>query len=118
MIISNESRIAKTSVVSNFRKPRQYAASISIRHKDMHLVDPITVSMKKWLKDCSEIDTCLPFFAGLASLDNHACNIGILVGLCLFYELLIKKAKTSNCALADIEFNASSELHCGMTALE
>ena len=85
MIISNESRIAKSYVVTNFKKPRQYVASISIRHKDMGLVEPITAGMKKCLEDCTDIEHNLPYFVGLTSLDNHACNLSILVGL----ELII-----------------------------
>ena len=81
MIISNESRINRSGVVSNFKKPRQFVASISIRHRDMLLVEPITVSMKTWLDNSKDIDHSLPFFVGLSSLDNHSCNLGILVSL-------------------------------------
>ena len=79
MIISNESRINRSGVVSNFKKPRQYVASIAIRHKDMLLVDPITAAMKSYLDNSKDIDHGLPYFVGLSGLDNHSCNLGILV---------------------------------------
>ena len=79
MIISNESRIVRSGVVSNFKKPRQYVATISIRHKDMLLVDGITASMKSWLETSVDIHHDLPTFVGLSSLDNHSCNISVLV---------------------------------------
>ena len=83
MIISNESRISKSKVMSNFRKPRQYLATISIRHKDMLLVDSVTGSMKRWLETSKDIDQTLPNFVGLGSLDNHSCNLSIMVSLSL-----------------------------------
>lgn len=80
MIISNESRINKSYVVSNFRKPRQYVASISVRHSDMHAVEKIVSQMKAWLDASPGIEKSLPCFVGLASLDNQACNLTVLVG--------------------------------------
>lgn len=79
MIISNESRISKSKVMSNFRKPRQYIATIAIRHKDMLLVDAVTGGMKRWLETSKDIDQTLPNFVGLSSLDNHSCNLNIMV---------------------------------------
>lgn len=79
MIISNESRITKSKVMSNFRKPRQYVATISIRHKDMLLVESVTGGMKKWLETSKDIDQTLPNFVGLNSLDNHSCNLSVMV---------------------------------------
>jgi hypothetical protein len=81
MIISNESRISKSYVVSNFRKARQYLASISVRYSDMGSVEGIAADMKAWLDASSGVDRSLPLFVGLASLDNHACNLTVLVGL-------------------------------------
>ena len=88
MIITNESRIQKTYVVSNFRKPRQYLASISVRHSDMKAVGSITAAMQQWLKECPGIDHNLPFFVGLASLDNQACNLTVLVSFLLLAAAL------------------------------
>ena len=79
MIISNESRINKSYVISQFRKPRQYLANISIRHADMGAVEKITSEMKAWLDKSTGIEKSLPYFVSLASLDQHACNLSILV---------------------------------------
>lgn len=65
--------------MSNFRKPRQYVATISIRHKDMLLVESVTGGMKKWLETSKDIDQTLPNFVGLNSLDNHSCNLSVMV---------------------------------------
>ena len=86
MIITNESRIHKSYVVANFRKPRQYAASISVRHQDMKAVGAITADMQKWMRESSGIDQGLPCFVGLASLDNQACNLTVLVTP--FYQIV------------------------------
>lgn len=79
MIISNESRISRSYVVSNFRKPRQYLASVAVRYEDMDAVEGIVGAARSWLEESRHIDGSLPLFVGLASLDNHACNISIVV---------------------------------------
>lgn len=81
MIISNESRIGRSYVVSSFRKARQYLTTLSVRYKDMLAVEDIVSDMRAWLVASPGVDSSLPLFVGLGSLDNHACNITLLVRL-------------------------------------
>ena len=45
----------------------------------MHVVEPVVAAMKAWLEASDGVDKRLPLSVGLASLDNHACNLTIVV---------------------------------------
>ena len=52
-----------------------------MRYSDIGSVEGIAADMRAWLDASPGVDRSLPLFVGLASLDNHACNLTVLVHL-------------------------------------
>ncbi|KAK9807577.1 hypothetical protein WJX72_003191 [[Myrmecia] bisecta] len=79
MIISNESRIMKSRVVTNFNKARQYGFTLSLRYQDFDRVEGVVKALRAHLDTTEGLDKRLPLFVGFSSMDNFACNIAVLV---------------------------------------
>lgn len=43
------------------------------------MVEPVVAAMKAWLEASEGVDKRLPLSVSLASLDNHACNLTVVV---------------------------------------
>ena len=78
-IISNESRIARTKVITNFNKPRQMQFTFQVRFEDFSKVEPICSDMKDHLLNTEGIHRQLPMWVGFVGVEGHACNIYTIV---------------------------------------
>ncbi|KAK9823616.1 hypothetical protein WJX72_004258 [[Myrmecia] bisecta] len=77
MIISNESRLGSSTVVTNFKDPRQYSTTVGLRYEDIKKVPAIIADLKAWLADNPGVNKKLGYGAALSSLGDYAVNIGI-----------------------------------------
>jgi len=54
-------------------------ALLQVRYSDIGSVEGIVADMRAWLDAHPGVDCSLPLFVGLGSLDNHACNLSVVV---------------------------------------
>ncbi|KAK9861810.1 hypothetical protein WJX84_000948 [Apatococcus fuscideae] len=79
MVISNESRIARSRVVTHFNKARQYSMSIALRYQDWEKAEAIASDMKKYLDKHDGVDKRLPCFVGISGFENFALNVAVIM---------------------------------------
>ncbi|KAL3162807.1 hypothetical protein ABBQ32_009265 [Trebouxia sp. C0010 RCD-2024] len=81
MIISNESNILTSRVLSHFNRSRQLLFTLKLRYKDLEKVELVVDEMRRSLARRAGVDRRLPQFVGLSGFQDFAINIVVLVRL-------------------------------------
>ncbi|DBA94457.1 TPA: hypothetical protein ACH3X1_002052 [Trebouxia sp. C0004] len=79
MIISNESNILTSRVLSHFNRSRQLLFTIKLRYKDLEKVEIVVDEMRRGLTRRAGVDRRLPQFVGMSGFQDYAINIVVLV---------------------------------------
>lgn len=76
-IVSNESRIGRSEVVTQFKDPRQYSTSFNVNNKDFSKVPDILADIIEYLKTSPGVDKVLPMSAKLQALGDSTVTVAI-----------------------------------------
>lgn len=79
MIISNESNILTSRVLSHFNRSRQLLFTIKLRYKDLEKVELVVDDMRRSLTRRAGVDRRLPQFVGMTGFQDYAINVVVLV---------------------------------------
>ncbi|KAL0050270.1 hypothetical protein WJX82_007782 [Trebouxia sp. C0006] len=79
MMISNESNILTSRVLSHFNRSRQLLFTIKLRYKDLEKVEIVVDEMRRSLTRRAGVDRRLPQFVGMSGFQDYAINIVVLV---------------------------------------
>eukprot|EP00891_Asterochloris_glomerata_P003721 jgi/Astpho2/3721/Aster-04906 len=77
MIVSNESRLGKSTVQMNFMDPRLFGLKVGVRYDDLKKVPKITDEITAWFGSHPGVDTRFSYGARLASLGEYSVNISL-----------------------------------------